>query len=350
MKRFFVLLILSTSVLAQDLSFEDLENAPSDQILESDFSLDDELSSMDIVDTLTEQREAVEKARTRVLRPPAIPKKEERPNAFRAVVPESTVITRLKDDKDFQLPKRIQVWAQEIYPGSQTTHLLDKDKNPIFSARSVNIVPIESDLKLTPDINPKITYDRRAGLKYSAFENQLKILTDINWEFESIAPNFWNQVFNQNLESARGERLTLKTFYNDTRLPIKFGVGASYQTALAAEGDFEIKWTSLFIGPQISYTLWQNETFELELEAQAAKAFLSSARTLNEEYSPSSYEWGGAAKVAMDTRFGTFLAALEYRITQISLDQNTTETTLSSQKDSQSSASLSFGYRLGFNL
>ncbi len=338
------------SAQSQDLSFEDLENAPSDQILESDFNFDEELSSMDIVDSLTQQKEAVEQARTRVLSPPPIPKKEERPKAFRAVIPQETVITRLKDDKDFQLPKRIQVWAQEIYPGSQTTHLLDKDKNPIFSARSIHVVPIELDLNLTPDINPKITYDRRAGLKYSAFEDQFKLLADINWEFESIAPNFWNQVFNQNLDSARGERLTIKTFYNDSRLPIRFGLGVSYQNAIAAKGDFEIKWSSLYIGPQLSYTLWQNDNFEVELEAQAAKAFLSTARTLSEKYSPSSYEWGGAAKLAMDTRFGTFLAAIEYRTTEISLDQNSSETVLTAQKDSQSSASFSVGYRLGFNL
>jgi len=335
---------------AQDLNFEDLENAPANSAYEGDIFSEDELASLDIVDALGDQKEAVEQARTRILTPPPLPKKEDRPKEFRAVVPKDTVITRLSDDKDFQISRRIQVWAQEIYPGSQTTHLLDKDMNPIFSARSVLVVPIEDDLKLTPSINPKITYDRRAGLKYSAFENELKLLVDFNWEFESIAPNFWNQVFNQEMDSARGERLTIRTFYNDQRLPLKIGISGSYQNAIASGDLFEIKWTSLFIGPQISYELWKNDDFQIELEAGAAKAFLSTARTLNEEYSPSSYEWGGAAKLAMDTRFGTFLGGIEYRTTHISLDQNTTETILSSQKESQSSASFSVGYRLGFNL
>ena len=322
---------------AQDLNFEDLENAPANSAYEGDIFSEDELASLDIVDALGDQKEAVEQARTRILTPPPLPKKEDRPKEFRAVVPKDTVITRLSDDKDFQISRRIQVWAQEIYPGSQTTHLLDKDMNPIFSARSVLVVPIEDDLKLTPSINPKITYDRRAGLKYSAFENELKLLVDFNWEFESIAPNFWNQVFNQEMDSARGERLTIRTFYNDQRLPLKIGISGSYQNAIASGDLFEIKWTSLFIGPQISYELWKNDDFQIELEAGAAKAFLSTARTLNEEYSPSSYEWGGAAKLAMDTRFGTFLGGIEYRTTHISLDQNTTETILSSQKESQSS-------------
>lgn len=342
--------LLCSFANAQDLNFEDLENAPANSAYEGDIFSEDELASLDIVDALGDQKEAVEQARTRILRPPPLPKKEDRPKEFRAVVPKDTVITRLSDDKDFQISRRIQVWAQEIYPGSQTTHLLDKDKNPIFSARSVLVVPIEDDLKLTPSINPKITYDRRAGLKYSAFENELKLLVDFNWEFESIAPNFWNQVFNQEMDSARGERLTIRTFYNDQRLPLKIGISGSYQNAIASGDLFEIKWTSLFIGPQISYELWKNDDFQIELEAGAAKAFLSTARTLNEEYSPSSYEWGGAAKLAMDTRFGTFLGGIEYRTTHISLDQNTTETILSSQKESQSSASFSVGYRLGFNL
>lgn len=342
--------LLCSFANAQDLNFEDLENAPANSAYEGDIFSEDELASLDIVDALGDQKEAVEQARTRILTPPPLPKKEDRPKEFRAVVPKDTVITRLSDDKDFQISRRIQVWAQEIYPGSQTTHLLDKDKNPIFSARSVLVVPIEDDLKLTPSINPKITYDRRAGLKYSAFENELKLLVDFNWEFESIAPNFWNQVFNQEMDSARGERLTIRTFYNDQRLPLKIGISGSYQNAIASRDLFEIKWTSLFIGPQISYELWKNDDFQIELEAGAAKAFLSTARTLNEEYSPSSYEWGGAAKLAMDTRFGTFLGGIEYRTTHISLDQNTTETILSSQKESQSSASFSVGYRLGFNL
>ena len=266
MKTFLFIFLLCSFANAQDLNFEELENAPANQGYEEDIFSEDELASLDIVDALSEQKEAVEKARTRVLTPPPLPKKEERPKEFRAVVPKNTVITRLSDDKDFQISRRIQVWAQEIFPGSQTTHLLDKDKNPIFSARSIEVVPIEEDLKLTPSINPKITYDRRAGLKYSAFENELKLLVDFNWEFESIAPNFWNQVFNQEMDSARGERLTIKTFYNDTRLPLKFGLAASYQNAIASGDLFEIKWTSLFIGPQLSYELWKNEDFQIELE------------------------------------------------------------------------------------
>ncbi len=350
MKYFLFSILFCSFVSAQDLNFEDLENAPSNSAYEEDIFSEDELASLDIVDALTEQKEAVEKARTRILTPPPLPKKEDRPKEFRAVIPKDTILTRLSDDKDFQISRRIQVWAQEIFPGSQTTHVLDKDKIAIFSARSVEVVPIEEDLKLTPSINPKITYDRKAGLKYSSFEKELKLLVDLNWEFESIAPNFWNQVFNQQMDSARADRLTIKTFYNDKRLPLKFGISGSYQNAIASGDAFEIQWTSLFIGPQISYSLWKNNDFEIELEAGAAKAFLSTARTLNEEYSPRSYEWGGAAKLAMDTRFGTFLAGVEYRTTHISLDQNTTETILTSQKETQSSASFSLGYRLGFNL
>lgn len=330
----------------QDLSFEDLENAPAPVETIGDSSFED----MAIIDSLVDQKESVEKARIRVLRPPPIPQAKLRPNAFRAVIPKGTVLTRLRDDKDFKISRRIQVWAQENYPGSQITHILDKNKAAAFSARSILVVPIEGDLKLTPQINPRITYDKSAGLKYSAFENQLKLTTDINWEFESITPNYWNQVFGQDLESSAATRITLKSFYNDKRLPIKFGLGLSYQNAIATADNFEIRWSALYIGPQISYTLWQQQTWHLDLEAQASAAIISSAKTLNENYSPSSYEWGLAGKIVKKTFLGTFLVAAEYRTTHISLEENTNETSLTPQKDAQTSLALSLGYRLGFNL
>tara|TARA_R110000868_G_scaffold155691_7_gene382249 strand:- start:8498 stop:9526 length:1029 start_codon:yes stop_codon:yes gene_type:complete len=334
-----LVLVAYGHVVAQDLSFEELENAPSSQI-----------DGLEFIDQLTNQKEAVDKARVRVLKPQPLPPPEVRPDAFRAVIPKGTVITRLSDDTDHKTSRRIQVWAQEVYPGSQVTHILDKNKLASFSARSVHVVPIEEDLKLTPSINPKITYDRSAGLKYSAFENNLKIKADLLWELESIAPNFWNQVFDQNLESASGTRLTLKTFYDDFRLPVKFGLGLSYQNAAASDEGFEIKWTALFIGPQISYTLINRESWQMDLEAQASAALFSSARTSNERYSPSSYEWGLAGKLVRKTWLGDFLASLEYRTNYISLNEGSSETNLSDQKVSQTSLALSLGYRIGFDL
>tara|TARA_R110000868_G_scaffold237486_4_gene492052 strand:- start:13560 stop:14588 length:1029 start_codon:yes stop_codon:yes gene_type:complete len=338
---FFTAMIISlqTLVLAQDLSFEELENAPSNEI-----------DGLEFIDQLTNQKEAVEKARVRVLKPQPLPPPEVRPDAFRAVIPKGTIITRLSDDQDFKTSRRIQIWAQEIYPGSQVTHILDKDNLASFSARSIHVVPIEADLKLTPAVNPKITYDRSAGLKYSAFENSLKIKTDLTWELESIAPNFWNQVFNQSLESASGTRLTLKTFYDDFRLPVKFGLGVSYQNAAASDVGFEIKWTALFIGPQLSYTFINREAWQFDLEAQAGAAIFSSARTASERYSPSSYEWGLAGKYIRKTWLGDFLASLEYRTNYISLNEGSSETDLSDQKQAQTSLALSLGYRIGFEL
>ena len=129
LSMFIILILLSNIGYAQDLQFEDIENS-------------------DIVELLTEQREMVNEARTRVIKPPAPPLPESRPKAYRAVIPQGTVLTRLSDNKDFFAAKRIQVWAQEEYAGSQTTYILNKDKETVFSARSINIVSIENDINL----------------------------------------------------------------------------------------------------------------------------------------------------------------------------------------------------------
>lgn len=342
MRLFFTsLLFMSLACAAQDeLTFEDIENANSIGMFDD----------MEVIDALTDQREAVEKARVRVLAPPPLPKAESRPAAFRAVIPKGTVITRLSDDKDFATSRRIQVWAQEIAPGSQTTHILDKDKNPVFSARSIKVVPIEKDLALTPDINPKITYDKTVDLKYSAFESRLAIISDFAWEFENVAPNFWNQVFQQDMDSGTSNRITGKFYYDGTLLPIDFGLSLSYQEASAFSDDFEIKWDAFFIGPQIRYTVWNSESWGIDLEAGAAGALISNARTPAHQYSPSSYEWNLGAKASWDTWLGKLLAGMEYRRTHISLDQVTEETNLVTEKEAQTSVSFIIGYRIGFNL
>lgn len=335
------LLFISLAGHAQDdLTFEDIENANSM----------DMFNDMEVIDALTDQRDAVEKARVRVLRPPPLPKPESRPAAFRAVIPNGTVITRLSDDKDFSTSRRIQVWAQEIAPGSQTTHILDKDKNPVFSARSIHVVPIEEDLALTPNINPKITYDKTVGLKYSAFESRLNLISDFAWEFESVAPNFWNQVFQQDMDSGSSSRISGKLYYDGTILPIDFGLGVSYQEANAFSDNFEIKWDALYIGPQVRYTAWQGQEWQIDLEAGAAAALISNARTQLHQYSPSSYEWNLAAKGSWDTWLGKVLAGVEYRRAHISLDQVTEETVLVSDKEAQTSTSFLIGYRIGFSL
>lgn len=342
MRLFFVsILFISLTCSAQeDLTFEDIENSNTVGMFDD----------MEVIDALTDQREAVEKARVRVLSPPPLPKPESRPAAFRAVIPKGTVITRLSDDKDFATSRRIQVWAQEIAPGSQTTHILDKDRTPAFSARSFNVVPIEGDLALTPDINPKITYDKTAGLKYSAYEKRLALVTDLAWEFESIAPNFWNQVFEQDMDSGSSNRMTGKFYYDGNLLPIDFGLSASYQKANAFSDDFEITWDAFFIGPQVRYTAWISNDWQIDLEAGAAAALISNARTQTHQYSPSSYEWNLTAKASWNTWLGQLLTGIEYRQTYISLNQVTEETNLVSEKEAQTSVSFFIGYRLGFNL
>lgn len=340
-------LLIIASSHAQDLSFEELENAPSGDII---IDGQTEQQELDIIDALTNQREAVERARTIVLKAPKPPDPEGRPNAFRAVLPKNTIVTRLSDDKDFVLPKSMQVWAQELFPGSQVVHVLDKENQPSFSARSIYVVSIEDDLKLTPGINPKITYNRSQGLKYRAYEKDFQFNTDISWEFESIAPNFWNQVFQEDMENGNGERYSSKIFYTGSFLPINFGLGVSYLDAIASSETFEVRWNALFVGPQISYSLYQADWWRVELEAQASSAIISSAKTSGNTYSPSAYEWGLASKLAFDTWAGTILAGAEYRRTYISLDKATSETILATEKESQSSTAFYVGYRFEFKL
>src|SRR5690606_24838839 len=130
--------------------------------------------------------------------------------------------------------KQIQLWAQELQTGSQTCLLLDKNKKAIFSARSIHVVPVEGDLALTPDINPKITYDRSSARRFSAFEKNIHLKNDFSWEVENIAPNFWNQVFEQDMPNGSGTRFGLASFYESETLPIDFGLSLSYMQAQAS--------------------------------------------------------------------------------------------------------------------
>lgn len=345
MYKLLVTVLLLTSVQAQDLSFEELENLPSDTI-----NSQNEEDDFFVIEALTEQRETVEKSRTIILPPPALPKVEDRPNAFRAVIPAGTVITRLSDDKDFITPKQIQLWAQEIQTGSQTCLLLDKNKKPIFSAKSIDVVPVESDLALTPDINPKITYDRSSARRFSAYEKNIHLQNDFSWELENIAPNFWNQVFEQDMPNGSGTRFSLASFYKSETLPLDFGLSVSYMKAQASSEEFQIDWSGIFIGPQLSYSMWQGELWGLDINAGAAGALFSSARTDEFAYSPSYYEWGLGAKLSRKALGGKIFAGANYRQTRISLDEFTSETTLTTQKETQTSISFSIGYRFGLTL
>lgn len=322
---------------AQDLQFEEIENAPS-------------FEDIEIIETLTEQREQVEKSRTRVLAPPPLPARESRPPPYRAVLPEGTILTKISDNKDFATAKRIQVWAQEIYPGSQTTHILGKDKEPLYSARSLKVVPIESDLALTPDIDPRITYDRAARARFRAYEKTLNTVNDFAIELETITPNYWNQIFAQDLENATANRFTLKSFYDGDLIPVDFGFSISYQTASAASDDFEMEWSSLFLGPQISYKVWQSDLWQFDIEAGASAALISNVRTTLTTYSPSNYEWGGAMKFTRMTWLGEVFGMVEYRRSIISLNEVTAETSQTTDSENQSSLAFGIGYRLRLGL
>lgn len=347
MKYFLAALLICSNLYAQDLQFEDIENAP----INLDSIELSENEAFDIVDALSQQQEAVKQARTRFVDTSIkIDKKNERPAPFLAVIPKGVVITRLSDSKDFYLPRRLQTLTQLTYAGSPETLILNKDGIPTYVTKTIHVVSIESDLKLTPEIDPKITYTRGKHAVLNTFDKKMSIRTDLAWELEQVSSNYWNQTFNQDLDNFSATRASAKVFYRHEIMPVEIGLGFSYQQAKAENDFFKIDWSALFIGPQISYTAWQDEDTRLEFEIGAAAATLSDAQTFNYNYSPSAYEWGMMAKIAWDTWAGTIFSGLQYRQTYLSLNQASDETNLSAEKETQASWSLQIGYRMGFEL
>ncbi len=347
MNYFFFMLLFAFTAKAQNLSFEDIENAPAsfDSI---EISGDE---AFDIIDALSTQRETVKRARTRFIDTSIdTKKKSDRPAPYLAVVGAGSVVTRLSDDKDFYLPRRIQVLAQLTYPGSPITLLLDKNAQEQYATKTFHVVSIEDDLKLTPSIDPKMTYVQGKNAALKTYDHELKIRTDLSWEFERLSADFWSQAFAQDFESFSGSRVTLKSFYLSPTIPFHIGLALSYQSANVENDFFTVDWSALFIGPQLSYTLWSDQDTRVEIEAGAAAATFSNARTASYRYSPSAYEWGILGKVAMDTWAGTIFAAAQMRQTHLSLNKATHETSLGSQKDAQTSLSFQLGYRWGLAL
>lgn len=264
---------------------------------------------------------------------------------YQAVLKRDSVITRLSDRESFRVPDTIYVRAQEQFPGSRYSVLLDREGEPKFYTETRALVSIDKIVNLSTGIDATVTYEKPSRARTT--DKSFPLETNVSLFQDLVSAEALGQFHPMEDASGNAQRFQVQSF---TRSPLPFDIGLTLSFFSGTLGKEEfgdtISFQGLSIGPIIKRKFYERESsyLELHLRAEHVMGFKSEDPARTNTYQ--SLQWGLGAEWTMETFLGPFYVGADYRIQTLSLKSSSDETLRAPvEKDSIRSLGLGLGYR-----
>lgn len=346
LKRISGFIFITTTMLA----FHANAQAQDQKVQLTDDWLDQELNSADFntIDKLSDEAEIARQKRYRLLNLKPQKVNPWSPKPFQARLRAGAVITRVEDDLDFVLRKPIYVVAREQIEGGSRSFLYGKDNKVKYIVDTRMLVSVEEDLKLSPQIDPTIVYEK-PDLTNSE-EKKFPIEATFQISGETLDGTYFAQAFRGTETKASGERYEIRSYYNND-WPIQFGINGN-----AGRGTWNdeiigtVSWVNVFIGPTLRWKFYQAEenSSSVHLSGQKSLYFESAKDPDRHSYSAINYQLD--IDYSMKTSFGTWVVNGAYRLSSLSVNDSTEYLETDPSLKDMTSLSLGIGLRMDFDL
>lgn len=311
--------------------------------------VDDFLDQIDFepIDQLTQMKKERE---SKKFKPPVYkaPRQIWLPPVFQAMIKPGTIIINQKTNEQILIEKSIYVYARELVVGSQTS--LIKDKNGEFSYRTktTNLVSVEADTKLHPQVNPNIIYKGRTN--YHSTNKEFPIDLTFKFQSYSLTTNYLPTLFRGSENKASGKELAISS-YHLSELPLQFGLSAIYDFGYWEDSVIGTStWKSFYLGPESRVKFLVSDQAEHYLKLGVYKSIFHRMEKAPETHSFSTIKFGSSIERVQKTDYGTWNFGLHYGLYKSSIKTTTEYLDNSQPRGSSVSLGASIGYVWDYDL
>lgn len=236
---------------------------------------------------------------------------------YRVYLKPGTILTGLKDKKDYRITRGIYANVLETNPRRRDHFIVyDKVGKPAYETTALGIVEIAKDIAILPDVDAEVIYPAPSVFKTN--NKNAFFDTQFNLHLENINPTVFNTLYGTELSSAMGNRFEVRTLYN-SELPVNFGLTFSYQTASWSDENGDLKLSAISFGPHIQHYVYERDkmAISLHLGAEYSPNYKTVSGENTDKYNAMLIDLGAESLWA--TRFGKWSLGLHLRRHDLSL-------------------------------
>lgn len=265
------------------------------------------------------------------------------PKVLYAVLRENSSLHHLNNKNIIKNSKKMYVNAREVYYGGKWSYLYDKDKEAKYKTLTKNLAFIEEVIKIRSTIAGNKIYPKKN--RYNTVDKSIPLEMHLIYKSESTDFKSLNTLTTSELETARSNTVSIKTYFNSL-LPIDLGLVFDYQSGIA-ENDFDsITWTSASLGPTIKYDFYRYGDFIFNTQFAVKKSLFLNANSETSTANFSSLAWQIGIEAAYKTKFGSFSLGLENSYIKTSVKgELQDQASFSNTKESMNQSAITVGYQ-----
>ena len=231
---------------------------------------------------------------------------------YRVWLKPGSLVTNLKDKKEYQIEKGMFVNVLEINPSRRDLFIIyNKQGRPTYSTGAWGIVEIAKDIQILPDVDAEITYPAPSVFKtknaFASFNTQFNVY------LENLQTPVFNSVNDQDFTTnTLGNRFELRTLYNSS-LPVNFGLSVNYEIAKWENELEQLELSVLSFGPHFQRTLFSEDNIAVSLlfGAEYAPIYTTSSALGKDKFSAVILDVGAEAE--WDSHMGKWSLGVHYR-------------------------------------
>lgn len=268
---------------------------------------------------------------------------------YKVYLKPGTVLTGLKDKKDFRITRGIYVFVLETNLLKRDHFIVyDKSGKPDYETTALGIVEIEKDIAVLPDVDAEVVYPEpsifQSNNKHAFFDTQFNVHLD------NMNASPFNTLYGTEYSSTMGTRFELRTLYT-SELPVNFGLSLNYETASWSSEDDRLDLTALSFGPHLQHYVYEKDDLavSLLLGVEYAPTYQTKSLEFTDKYHAVMLDIG--AEVLWQTSFGKWSAGAHLRRHDLSLTSTSrTDLNPASEDLTLNSIGAMLGYKYEWDL
>ncbi|MBC7428279.1 MAG: hypothetical protein H7336_06690 [Bacteriovorax sp.] len=232
-----------------------------------------------------------------------------------------TTLTRLSDRKEMTIAKGIYANVLETNQSRRDLFVVyNKEGKAMYETSALGILEVAQDLKILPNVDAEVVYPAPSVLK--ANDKIAFLDSQFNIHIDSLQTAALNPIYSQNLASAVGPRYEFRTLYNNSSLPINFGLGVNFQSIQWNNDIDEPTTLSIFsFGPQIEKVVYSADTLSASafFGAEFSPVYQAKSGNYTEKYKAMLFDIGIEGN--WSTQYGKWCIGAHFRHHDLTLSE-----------------------------
>ncbi len=270
------------------------------------------------------------------------------PKMFSVLIRPGVILTDLDNGQAFEVKKAFYAKAREKSIGREISHILNRKGEARYRAKTSELVNIEEDIKLLPQLDALEVYQGQND--FGSINHTFPLDFFFNYHFESVVSEYYPALFGLSSNRGLAHRFQLKSYYRSPRLPIHLGINLQYISGGWSDPNINFfTWNALFLGPNIYASFQGRNGLRWLFHAGVGEALSHHSRRDLEQHSYSSTTMQFDLEASKQTAYGTLALGTGFRRTLFSLKESTEPLIVPVTSNSVNALSISLGYSYSWN-